>query len=348
VRIAVDLSVEQVIDRDRRVRLLKEVHAVPLERGALALVRKRRIDGRTRAPVVLIHGYAQNRYAFHLSRRSFSAFLGAAGYDVWSLDLRGVGRSRALGSPPAASFDDHVDRDLPSALDAIRAETGERRAFLVGHSLGGAVACAVAGRHPELVRGVVSLAGVYRFGGANRAIRTLAALAAAFARLPVSVPSDLLLPTDWVGRALALSRAIFDSPVAALFPLRAWLPGAMEADIIDESLRRAFEPASLGVTLGLARLACGGTLCDCTGKPLLAPFAERRALPILVAASRGDDLICLDDARGAYDESRSSDKTFLDLEDGDTGGVFGHMDMLLGRRAPEVVWSAVRSWLDPR
>src|SRR5690242_2070762 len=91
--------VEQTVDGDERIELIKElVVARVAPRGAargsshgdrgdvpLAMVRKRSAacagGGRTLAPVVLIHGYGQNRYAWHLPARSFSNYLARAGFD---------------------------------------------------------------------------------------------------------------------------------------------------------------------------------------------------------------------------------------------------------------------------
>src|ERR1700740_2557021 len=93
----------------------------------------------TRAPVLLVHGFGQNRYAWHLPSRSFANYLASAGYDVFNLDLRGHGRSRQLGAQPCTSAEDYVREDLPSAVDEVRALSGGRSVFLVGHSLGGIV-----------------------------------------------------------------------------------------------------------------------------------------------------------------------------------------------------------------
>src|SRR4249920_3462141 len=98
--------VEQTVDRDERDRFVKELVVLRLRSTGgvevpLAMIRKRRAvpgsDG-TLAPVLLVHGYGQNRYAWHLPARSFSNYLARAGFDVWNLELRGHGRSRHLGA----------------------------------------------------------------------------------------------------------------------------------------------------------------------------------------------------------------------------------------------------------
>src|SRR3954452_17559209 len=89
-----------------------------------------------RADVVLAHGYAEHsgRYA-HVA-----AALNAAGCDVWALDHRGHGRS--AGERGNIESWEAVVADLDLLVDLAAA--GGRPVFLVGHSMGGAIAVAYA------------------------------------------------------------------------------------------------------------------------------------------------------------------------------------------------------------
>lgn len=345
----VETVVEQTIDLGRAAPFRKSLYPVSLDRGSLVLVRKRALEGPSRGAVLLLHGYAQNRYAWHISRRSFAGFLAAEGYDVWNVDLRGAGRSRELGTPAASGFADYVEGDLPRAVAEVLARSEERRLFLLGHSLGGAVACAFAGRTPELVRGIVTISGLYDFARRNRFVRLLghaARVLESFGVAPYLLPDPL--PTDAVGRALELSRLAWDSPLAALSPLQAWCPGSIEAEVLRESIRRSFEPASLGLTLGLARMARGRAFEDASGRSYMTDFEARAEVPLLVMTGCSDPLVSAEDARGAYDRSRSRDKTLRCFEACDGGPGWGHIDLLLGRNAPAHVWPAVGHWLRAR
>src|SRR4029079_11401040 len=83
----------------------------------LAMVRKRLAGGEgTLAPVLLIHGYGQNRSACPRPSRSLSTYLARAGFDVYNLDLRGHGRSRHLGAKRPSHVADFVRADLPAAV----------------------------------------------------------------------------------------------------------------------------------------------------------------------------------------------------------------------------------------
>ena len=139
---------EQVIDRGERGEFRKEILVTP---GAvpLAIVRKRWAGipqevrrakrggiGADLPAVLLVHGFGQNRYAWHLPSRSLANHLARAGFDVFNLDLRGHGRSRALGGKRSVGIFDYVDEDLPAAVREVQRHVGGRRVFLVGHSLG--------------------------------------------------------------------------------------------------------------------------------------------------------------------------------------------------------------------
>ncbi|MDH3263338.1 MAG: alpha/beta fold hydrolase [Paracoccaceae bacterium] len=107
------------------------------------------IEGRGPA-VILIHGASGNLRDFtfdlapHLAGR----------YRVIAFDRPGLGHSERLHARGENPF------EQAALLDAAAARLGVRRAILVGHSFGAAVALAWAIEHPERVAGVVSLAGV--------------------------------------------------------------------------------------------------------------------------------------------------------------------------------------------
>lgn len=99
------------------------------------------------APVLLLHGIGGNR-------RNWDADLPelAARRDVWAPDLRGYGDSDSHPGPAPLRFEDLIT-DAARALAAIGAP-----AHVVGLSMGGLLAQALAARHPESVRSLVLVA----------------------------------------------------------------------------------------------------------------------------------------------------------------------------------------------
>ena len=124
---------------------------MPIERGCLAVIRTRPMSP-AKGAVILVHGFAQNRFTWDLPGRSLPRFLAGQGWDVFNVELRGHGQSRIYGAPRAERFEDHVEHDIPAVM-RLAEHAGHRNVLLVGHSLGGAICYAVASNHPERVRG---------------------------------------------------------------------------------------------------------------------------------------------------------------------------------------------------
>ena len=81
---------------------------------------------RHETPVLLCHGLGANRYNFDLgTRASLARFLQEAGFDVWSIDLRGRGGVgwRVWGEERSRGdhvFDDYVREDARAAIHHVR------------------------------------------------------------------------------------------------------------------------------------------------------------------------------------------------------------------------------------
>lgn len=82
--------------------------------------------------------------------------LGAAGYHVTAVDVRGVGASDLFGNPRAITLYD-LAKDVQQALRADGWQKGERL-VVIGHAFGNRLARALAHQYPDEVRGVVLLA----------------------------------------------------------------------------------------------------------------------------------------------------------------------------------------------
>jgi len=127
--------------------------------GVTLRVDRVRATGARRGAVVCLHAMmADGRYFGARRDRGFAHALAAAGLDVHVADFRGHGRSQ----PPRAgqgdwSFDDLVELDLPAIVAAVP------DAALLGHSLGGLVACAAiaTGRIPPPRRLVLAATSVW-------------------------------------------------------------------------------------------------------------------------------------------------------------------------------------------
>ncbi len=338
--------VEQSINLGQRTRLQASVHLVELEHGATALVRKRAVVAPDRAVVLLTHGFAQNCHAWHVRGRSLHNYLADAGFDTFAIDLRGVGRSRPLGARRPTSFREYVEIDLARAIKRIAAITQRQELFLVGHSMGAAISCSVAGLHPQRIRGVVSLAGLYGFGNHNRTLKAVTGAALAFCRL-MPMPRHFVVPTNWVGKVLSATRVAFNAPTARLLPLQAWAPGSVEDPILREYLKRSFEPSTMGIVERLAGMAYGRGFEDAQGCSYFDRF-ERSGVPLLVIAGSRDALISVADVVRCFERAEVSDKQCVIFSEGRRDPKMGHVDLIIGKAAPTTTWPLIRDWLSER
>lgn len=331
-------TVEQTIDREHTVPLHKEV--VVLDDGEdvpLALVRKHAVGGPSKPPVLLVHGFAQNRYTWHVSGRSMSAWLADQGFDTWNLELRGHGRSRQVAEGRAMGaevFDDYVG-DILRAADALPGP-----AFWIGHSLGGAAlyGAATQAEGDATPRGVIGIGALYRFGQANAFLKLLGTMTHQLRDRPW-VPS-LQVRSRLAGRLMGKLYGISDIAGYA-FPISGWWPGSVEPDLLAERLEKGFDWTSVRVWQEMSRWAAEDRF------EYDAEWAETD-VPLLVTLGDEDHLMPPDDGRSAYDRSGSTDKTLVVFDDWHHETHWGHLDLILGKLAPKHVWPAIGDWMAER
>lgn len=292
-----------------------------------------------RAPVLLVHGTAANRYNLDLTdERSLARHLRERGFDVWLVELRGRGyslRPRLFsGLRYDWSFDDYAERDLPCAAAIIERVTGHKSLHLVGFSTG-ALACYAFLSDPRRTSDVRSLVAI---GGA-----------ASFKRLGRSVSSSLLrnlrfLRHRWLLRVL--------SPLSGYFRV---LP--LQLIHNPENLDGAVQRRAM-VNL-IANFSRNELLqySDWIGNDVFRSIDRRRDyraelsridVPTLFLAGPRDALSPPDAVKGTHDAfSAVADKSFVICSRAQGMAVnFGHFDLVIGNQAPKEVFPRVAAWLE--
>lgn len=183
--------------------------------------------GRPRASLVLSHGYAEHsgRYA------ALAGALAKRGFAVYAPDHRGHGHSQGERAN-VRRFGSYA-RDLRSLVTTIPKEPR----FLLGHSMGGAVAALLALEHPRLVHGLI-LSGAF-LENATRVPPVLLALSGVTSRLLPSLPT-LKLDTSLLSRDPEVVRSYESDPLIYTGGTKARL-GAQMLAAGAEVLRRAGE-----------------------------------------------------------------------------------------------------------
>jgi len=335
-------QVDQTVDRDERHRFIKELCVTRDPAGVpLAMVRKRSATAQgSLAPLLLIHGYGQNRYVWHLPARSLVNHLARAGFDVYNLDLRGHGRSRQLGGRRPSHVADFVRDDVPTAVEEVQRLAGKRPVYLIGHSLGGLISYAAAGQMSGAIGGVVTLGSPYHFTRGSWSLRLLGtAMLSVDRRMSFGHSVVGLGP---LGEAVRLARGFIESPLFPL-PIRGFVPGSMEPNVLAQHMSLAMDSGSITVLRNMfldaaASRRSGHRLGGLTG---FADAFEALDLPLLVIAGTGDDLAPPASVAPALEHSRSRDKTYRTFPR-------GHIDLIVGRDAPLTVWPLIEAWLRAR
>ncbi|EAT13360.1 esterase/lipase [Oceanobacter sp. RED65] len=126
--------------------------------------------GHESTPVVLmVHGMVEDgRIFYHKSGKGLVCFLVGQGYQVFVLDLRGMG----LSTPKVSAASDHgqtetITEDIPLVMDYILEKTGQARLHIAAHSWGGVNVNALLLRYSERVKQVASCV----YFGSKRTVR---------------------------------------------------------------------------------------------------------------------------------------------------------------------------------
>lgn len=321
-------TLEEVIHHQQRTELVLQQLRLPAceAHPPLAIEHGAPPGGATRPPVVLVHGFAQNRYTWRLSQRSLVGALVAQGHPVLNVELRGHGRSREYGADGAGAFADYVE-DLVRVVERL-----DTPPFLVGHSLGGAVCTATATRVP--VRGLVPIAGVYTFACGNPVLRALGHVSLS----AEPVLKAMHLRTAALGHLLGRLYAVSD--VAGFgFPISGWAPGSHEPELLEERLRLGFDWTPVEIWLQMCRWAT-------TQRFDYAEAFQALDTPLLCLAGDLDVLVTPKEARAQFEDSGSTDRQLVVFEPFENQVHWGHVDLITGSKAPEEVWPVLLSWLE--
>ena len=307
------------------------------------------------SPILLIHGYAQNRYTFHHPTRSMAAHLAATGRDVFVVELRGHGRSRAEGSPWPKGIREYLDLDLPAATTLIRKETGAERIVMIGHSLGGLLAQLYAGTHPDEVAGICTLsAPSHRLGSSklfrSPSLRRLTKVALAIRDRGLSEITLRFLPSFPLDRIGAISFAaeerlwtrlpgkLREGRRNPLMPVRPWRPGSFEPAMEQDRFRKGFDRTGMAVVVDILEWGVRGRI---PGGPDEADITDRLrhvACPTLLLSSPDDETI------RAQFTTQPEDLPAAEVTSEEIPG-FGHCDLVLGIDAPAKVWPVIDHWI---
>lgn len=293
-------------------------------------------------PILLCHGLAANHYNFEFEPPySLAHSLADAGFDCFTVEWRGAGASR---HPPKGrgrwsfSADDYIRLDAPALIDLALRHTGAKRAFWIGHSLGGLIGLATAqGEEGNRLSGLLTLGAPVYFGY-NRWLRAAVRIGA-LAAWPLAFRHELL------SAALAPFLGYVVLPFSDVIANPRHVPAPLQ--------RRVYAQLISSVSRKLLL-----QLRDWTAHDVFRSFdrstdyragVSRLSLPLLVLGGSRDRLAPPDAVRRAFELAGSADKTLM-IFGSDNGDrqEYGHGDLVFGEGAPAEVFPRITTWLQER
>jgi pimeloyl-ACP methyl ester carboxylesterase len=287
----------------------------------------------SRPPLVIVPGYGMNAFIFgyHPSGASLEETLCAAGFEVWSVNLRNQEPSRCKGGSTLYSFEDVSLRDLPIAVDFALAHTRTRadEVTLLGCSLGGTFVFTYLGLHPRPpVRAVVVLGSPLRWVHVDPVLSAVFACPALVGMVPVVYTRKLA--------RLAL-------PLLRVFPRLAEIyihPAITDLSQADEMVRTVEDP-NRRLNREIAEWFKGRDLYV-AGSNVTEAFRGNR-LPILSVVANADGIVPPDTARFPLEASAAEVRDELVV--GDEVHQYAHADLYLSRHTHAHFFNPLATWL---
>lgn len=297
-------------------------------------------NSESRYPILLVHGLASNalNMDFPLEELSLAKYLHRAGFDTWIVDLRGSGLSKRKGLRPHRwTFDDYVFRDLPVTIEKILQITKAPRLHWLGHSLGGLLAFPFHQTYaqPEVFQSLVTLAAPLTTHARVGYFKYLYHLDGLLRWLPT-------LPYASISKAIALypkSLMLFKNQI--LFSRE-----NMNEEILRHLLKEVVESVPSSLILQIHSWFRHNYFASLGREVDYLANMDTMNMPILMMTGTADSFISPADVRLAFRQIPNADKTFLLF--GEKQGHqhdYGHVDLLLGKNAPQEVFPHIVTWL---
>jgi pimeloyl-ACP methyl ester carboxylesterase len=320
-------------------------------------------------PVILCHGFSYNLLFWDLEDEvSLPRYLARQGYDVWSLSLRGACPSsqplasalRKLGhfhlEPEIIktlqkrladvkmsdwSVDDHIQQDVPAAIQFVRDKTKHQRVHWVGHSMGAMIMLGYLGQAaPEQAQQIKSLTAL----GAPMVVFH-----------PLSDPFNFLLEQE---QTLKVGSKLVGSSAPATF-------GAIFGDLgtpmdklfynsdnmHDSTIRSMFQKAEEEIAPSqfkqLMNMVRTERFISLDGKKDYTSMLNKINTPAYLLVGTVDNMATPGAVCFLYRQLNSQNKLYRMF-----GRVnahrkdYGHNDIVIGKYAREEVYPTIAAWLD--
>ena len=341
--------ITNIINENETVTYYRSLHVVTTEDGMhLVMTRKSPVDREAIAPVMLVHGLGQNRYTWTLTRRSFENYLIANVFETFNVELRGHGLSRANGSDYPVEFENYLFFDIPAFFKSIGNLTGGKKLYYIGHSLGGSIAYCTGADFNEQLAGIISIGGPYSMARGNRLLQTIAHTGVTLGKFyPFRGLQPEVFYIDYIGILASLGLGLLDHRWYKL-PLQIWHPGSIEREILHERVTKGFDRTSFNVIKFFFKWGTREKFISSDGRIDFEENISQLTAPILFV--NGDKDFGVPEAAviEAYEKAGTKDKIFKTFGEEEPGLHWGHIDLIMGKQAPDITWPYMLKWMKNR
>ena len=289
------------------------------------------------APIAIIPGYGMNSFlfGFHPRGTSMELCLAEAGFEIWSLNLRAQGGSRAT-SPDAEppSFAAFAGVDLPAAIEFITRNSASpgHPISLIGCSLGGTIGYTYLALHPQQSRvgALVTIGSPIHWDRPPLLFKLL------------GVRPDLIERLKLRGTRSIVRAAL---PLLERMPRLAHLylnPAHVDLHALHE-LARTVENPQPRLNRELSEWLAAGTL-TVRGRDI-AEEVRKVTVPLLVTRANRDGIVPTDSVASVCSRwgGRADELVVGTPEDW-----YSHADLFIGNEAPAKVFAPIAAWLSER
>lgn len=314
-----------------------EAHRAKTDDGwEIALTRYQPKGPPTGPPVILCHGISANARNMDLDAdHSMARYFAAHGREAWTMSVRGAGDSDGIdpdkGRPPPITFDAFWRFDLPAVIRTVKEVSGAPAVDYVGHSMGGMIAYAYLATGGTGLNAVATMGSPTRLDWGTGMETWLASLG------PRLVSENRMIPSALGAHAAAPFQPLVDDG-----PFQRFFYNAQSTRTLAWQRLMAYGTADVagGVALQLFTLLDHGRFVSRDGVDLRAGMAKNTT-PVLVVAARLDRIALAPAVKDGYRALGGPKEWLLITRANGTVGEYGHMDLVIGERAADEVWSKV-------
>lgn len=315
-----------------------EVHRARTDDGwEIALVRYKPAGEPRGLPVILCHGISANARNMDLdAEHSMARWFAAQGREAWTMSVRGTGDSDgpddAKGRKWIMTFDDYALHDLPAVIAYVKKITGAPAVNYAGHSMGGILLYAYLAKGGKDIEAGATLGSPTRLDWGTGLETYLQGLAPKIVSPTMSVPSAL---GAWL--AAPFQSWVEDGPFERFFYNRQ----STSTQAWQRLMAYGTANVAGGATLQLVKMVDHGRFESFDGKDDYRAGMAANRTPVLVVAARLDRIALTPAVKDGYRALGGPKEWLLITRANGARGEYGHMDLVIGERAGDEVWSKV-------